>query len=103
GDDRPYEEQQNGARLERLVLAEYLEPDLDTIRATVNLSDYPYGHPEETGLCHEQFLRLPEPQLTEFLTVAGVSRMESKIARFRAQLGTAPFPQVMYQAVMTAQ
>lgn len=102
-DDRPYEEKQNGERLERLVLSGFLEPDLDTIRASVNPADYPHGRPSYLGLCHEQFLRLPESQLIEFLLVAGRSRFEQKIARFAAQRSTAPFLQVLYQTIMTGQ
>jgi hypothetical protein len=102
-DDRPYEEKQNGERLERLVLDGVLEPDLETIRATVNVSDYPYGKPDDLGLCHEQFLRLPEAQLKEFLLAAGRSRVEQKIARFAAQRTTEDFLQVAHQALLTGQ
>ncbi|MEO8376308.1 MAG: DUF2851 family protein [Candidatus Sumerlaeota bacterium] len=102
-DDRPYEEKQNGERAERCVIANALEPDLETIRQTVNLSEYPYGRPADLGLCHEQFIRLPEEQLAEFLLVAGRSRMEAKIARFAAQRATESFLQVVYQALLTGQ
>ncbi|MCC6547117.1 DUF2851 family protein [Candidatus Sumerlaeota bacterium] len=102
-DDRPYEQKQNGDRAERCVIAQALEPDLETIRRTVNLSEYPYGRPADLGLCHDQFTRLPEEQLTEFLMVAGRSRMEAKIKRFEAQRATASFLQVAYQALLTAQ
>jgi len=103
GDDRPYDEKQNGERLERLYIEHALEPDLDTIRATINAADYPHGRPAHLGLCHEEFLRLPDPQLQEFLLAAGKSRMEQKIARFAAQRATADFPQLVYQSVMTGQ
>ncbi len=103
GDDRPYEEKQNGERLERLVLRPHLEPDLETIRQTVNVSDYPYGRPEDLGLCHEEFLRLPEEQLTEFLTLSGTARLEQKLARLRAQRRSAPFAQLIHQALLTGQ
>jgi len=101
--DRPYEERQNGSRLERLVLEHFLEPDLDTIRQTVNLSDYPHGRPEGLGICHETFLRLPEPELTEFLLVSGRARIESKVSRFITQRQTADSQQVLYQALLTTQ
>lgn len=102
-DDRPHEESQNGGRIERLVLDGCLEPDLETIRSTINPADYPFGRPDDLGLCHEQFMRLPREQLVEFLLLAGRSRMEQKIARFAAQRATAPFPQVIYQALLTGQ
>lgn len=103
GDDRPYDEKQNGGRLERLYIEDILEPDLETIRNTINFGDYPHGRPQHLGLCHEQFLRMPGTQLAEFLHIAGRSRMEQKIARFQAQRSTAPYHQVLYQALMTGQ
>jgi hypothetical protein len=102
-DDRPYDERQNGDRLERLVLMPFLEPDLDTIRATINPADYPYAAPEEAGLCHQQFLRLPDDQLEEFLLTAGRARIEAKVARFAAQAATVSPRQLLHQAVLTAQ
>lgn len=102
-DDRPYEEKQNGLRLERLLIEHALEPDLETIRTTINLSDYPYGRPNDLGVCHEQFLRLEADELEDFLLTAGRARLEQKIARFAAQRATADFVQAMYQALMTAQ
>ncbi|MCC5875920.1 MAG: DUF2851 family protein [Candidatus Sumerlaeia bacterium] len=102
-DDRPYEEQQNGQRLERVVLESLLEPDLDTIRATVNPSDYPYGRPDGLGICHEELIRLPREQLHEFFQLSGRSRIEEKISRFEAQRRTAPLGQLVYQALMTSQ
>lgn len=102
-DDRPYEEKQNGERLERLVLGNLLEPDLDTIRATINPSDYPYGRPEGLGICHEEMTRLPREQLEEFFLLSGRSRVEQKIARFSSQRRTVPLLQLIYQALMTSQ
>lgn len=101
-DDRPYEEKQNGERLERLVLEHFVEPDLETIRATINLSDYPYGRPAHLGLCHEEFLRLADEDLHDFFIAAGRARIEDKVARFAAQRNTAPFLQVLHQAVLTS-
>lgn len=102
-DDRPYEQKQNSERLERLVLGDFLEPDLDTIRQSINPGDYPYGTPDDHGLCHQQFLRLPPAQLRDFLLAAGRSRVEAKVARFKAQRATASFLQVVYQALLVAQ
>lgn len=102
-DDRPYEDKQNGERLERLVLESFLEPDLDTIRSTINLADYPYGRPTYVGLCHEAFVKMPPAQLAEFLQLSGQSRMEAKIQRFQAQSHTAGFHQLIYQSLLTAQ
>ncbi|MCB2155672.1 DUF2851 family protein [bacterium] len=102
-DDRPYEEKQNGERLERMVLLDALDPDLETLRRTINVDDYPYGRPADVGICHDHFTRIPEPQLTEFLTIAGRMRIEDKIARFEAQLASATTQQLIYQSIMTGQ
>ncbi|MBI5154659.1 DUF2851 family protein [Candidatus Poribacteria bacterium] len=102
-DDRPYEEKQNGQRLERLVISHFLEPDLDTIRRTINVSDYPYGRPADLGLCHEQFIKLPESRMREFFHTAGMARIEDKIARFQTQLASASPQQLIYQSIMTGQ
>lgn len=102
-DDRPHEEQQNGGRLERLVLEPFLEPDLDTIRTSINPADYPHGRPESLGLCHEELMRLPREQLLEFLALAGRLRVEEKVARLVAQRRTVSPRQLFYQALMTAQ
>ncbi len=101
--DRPFDEKQNGERLERLILHEYLEPDPETIRATINPGDYPYGRPVDLGICHDQFCQLSPERLHEFLLVSGHSRMEAKVARFRSQLESVDFYQLIYQSLMTGQ
>ncbi len=103
GDDRPYEEKQNGERLERLLLADVLEPDLETIRRTISVDDYPYGRPADTGLCHRNLMQLPPERLSRFLEVAGRARIEDKVARYRAQMASASVPQLIYQSVMVGQ
>ncbi len=102
-DDRPYDELQNGTRLERLVMASVLDPDLETLRRTINVDDYPYARPENQGRCHENFIRLPERQLRGFLETAGRVRVENKIQRFQMQLASASLPQLIYQSLMTGQ
>jgi len=102
-DDRPYDEKQNGVRLERFAIEPHLEPDLETIRQTVSVDDFPYGRPASLGLCHEQFTSLPEAQVRRFFGAAGRARMEDKIARLRAQRLAASPAQLLYQALMVAQ
>ncbi len=101
-DDRPFDAKHNGERLERLPILQSIEPDLDTLRRSINLDDYPYGRPEEVGLCHTEFLRLPAEQLIEFFAVAG--RIEDRIRRFDAQLsGAGDFRQLLHQSMLVAQ
>ncbi len=100
-DDRPYDQKQNGERLERLILEPLLQPDLETILRTINPDDYPFGAPKDSGLCHETLTQLPQKKLQDFLLVAGKARMEDKVERYRLQAASAPLPQVFYQALMT--
>ncbi len=102
-DDRPYEDKQNGERLERLVLGSLLQPDLSTIRRTLNVDDYPYGRPADTGLCHRNLLLLSEERLTRFLETAGRARIEEKVRRYKAQTASADVSQLLYQSVMVGQ
>jgi len=102
-DDRPYDEKQNGERLERLVLARFLEPDLDTLRRTINVDEYPWGRPADLGKCHNALLNLPDERLRRLLDVAGRARIEDKVRRLGAQLAGASIPQLLYQSVMVGQ
>jgi len=102
-DDRPYEEKQNGERLERAVIEHALDPDLETIRRTINVSDYPYGKPADAGVCHDQFAALNPARLDRFLRAAGRARIEEKIARFKMQRASASFDQLLYQSLMVGQ
>ncbi|MDX1971412.1 MAG: DUF2851 family protein [Candidatus Sumerlaeia bacterium] len=100
-DDRPYDQKQNGERLERLILEPVLQPDLETILRTVNPDDYPFGSPADTGLCHRTLSTIPQQKLQDFLLTAGKARLEDKIDRFRAQAAHASLDQVFYQALLT--
>lgn len=99
-DDRPYDQKQNGERLERLILEPVLQPDLETIARTINPDDYPFDAPKDTGLCHQTLAQLPQKKLQDFLLAAGKSRVEDKVERFRLQAASSSLPQVFYQALM---
>jgi len=92
----------NGRSIERLCLAPYLEPDLDTLRQTLALDDYPTGEPNRRGRCSEAIGSLDTDTLTAILDLAGDRRLEEKTARFAAQLSGELLDQVFYQALMTA-
>lgn len=100
-DDRPYDQKQNGERMERLILEPVLQPDLETIVRTINPDDYPFGSAKDSGLCHETITRLPQKKLQDFLLAAGKARLEDKVERFRLQAASSSLPQVFYQALMT--
>lgn len=100
-DDRPYEEKQDGTRLERLVIGGVLEPSLETLQRTLNVDDYPYGKPADLGLCAADFRGMETGAARAFFVSAGRARLEDKIARFRLQGGSASPRQLLYQALMT--
>lgn len=100
-DDSRYDLLHNGRPLERLCLAPYLEPDLETLRQTLALDDYPVGEPHRRGRCHEAIASLDADTLAEILDLAGDRRLREKTARFAAQLSGESLDQVFYQALMT--
>jgi len=101
-DDRRHDVLHNGRPLERLCLASYLEPDLDLLRQTIALDEYPMGEPNRRGRCHEAIVSLNADTLAEVFDLAGDRRLEEKAARFAAQLSGESLEQVFYQALMTA-
>jgi len=103
GDDRPYDTLANGRRLERLELTPILEPDIETIRGTIHIEDYPYGRPSNQGLCQRALLNLDTDLLERILVLAGLERLEAKISRLAGQFPGENPDQVLYQALMTAQ
>lgn len=102
-DDRPYDELHDGRRLERFEMGPALEPDIETLRRTVAVEEYPYGRPSALGVCHPQMIGLDEEFIGRLLDLAGRERMEAKIRRLSDQLAGESFDQVFYQALMTSQ
>jgi hypothetical protein len=101
-DEHKFDLLHNGRPIERLCLASYLEPDLDTLRQTIALDEYPVGEPGRRGRCHEAIESLDADSLAEILDLAGDRRLEEKTARFGAQLSGESLDQVFYQALMTS-
>ncbi|MBM3335690.1 DUF2851 family protein, partial [Candidatus Sumerlaeota bacterium] len=101
-DDKRHDCLHNGRAVERLCLAPYLEPDLETLRQTLALDDYPVGEPRRYGRCHEAIQSLDPDTLVEILDLAGDRRLEEKAARFEAQMSGESLDQVFYQALLTA-
>jgi len=102
-DDRPYDILHDGRRLERFELGPALEPDLGTLRRTVNVEEYPYGRPSALGLCHPHMVGLDEEFVGGFLDLAGRERIEAKTRRLGDQVAGESYDQVLYQALMTSQ
>ena len=105
-DGLPQDELQNGKRLERLLIEEAISPDLDTVRRTFAAEDTTLGEPGAALLgqapCQQALQAADQNLVREFLELAGRQRVESKVARFTAQLRMESFDQVFYQAIMTA-
>jgi len=101
-DERTCDLLHNGRTIERLCLAPVLEPDLETLRQTLALDEYPVGEPSRRGRCHKAIASLDPDALTAILDLAGDRRLEEKAARFAAQLSGESLDQVFYQALMTS-
>lgn len=103
-DLRAHDDLHNGGYVPRLVLEEFLEPDLQTIRQTMAGEDYFYAarNPELGPGCHLELARLTDGQFCDWLTELARCRMKSRMERYRAQLGTVSLDQVLYQAMMTS-
>jgi hypothetical protein len=101
-DEEKFDVLHNGERLERFEMQHVLFPDLETIRRTVSLEDYPYSKETGVGRCAPVMQSLETDFLERFFDLAGRERMEEKIRRFQLQLPGEGYEQVFYQALMTA-
>ena len=79
-----------------------LFPDLETIRETLHLEDYPYRTPAAWGKCQSLMCSLEYDYVANLLVAAGRERMESKIRRYREQAIGELLDQVLYQALLTS-
>ena len=91
-----------GRPIETFVMEPVLFPDLDTIRQTVHVEDYPYQTLTAAGRCQPLMCSLDDEYVGGFLDAAGRERLEAKALRFRSQAEGETLEQVLYQAIMTA-
>jgi hypothetical protein len=91
-----------GEPISGFAMEPVLFPDLDTIRQTIHLEDYPYRIPSAVGRCQPLMCTLEENYLRDLLEAAGRQRIEGKVRRYRDQAVGESLDQVFYQAVMTA-
>jgi hypothetical protein len=103
-DPRAHDDLHNGEYVPRLVLDDFLEPDLATIRQTMAGEEYFYA-PRDPKLgpgCHLEIARLTDGQLCDWLRHCARLRMESRIQRYRQQAASSSLDQALYQALMTS-
>lgn len=103
-DARAHDDLHNGGYVPRLVLEDFLEPDLQTIQQTLSGEDYFYAarDPELGPGCHLALARLTDGQLCDWLNELARQRMKTRIARYTAQATSASLDQALYQALMTS-
>jgi len=103
-DARASDSLHNGEYAPRLVLDEFLQPDLDTIRQSLAGEDYFYApRTSDAGPgCQQELARLPEGRVCELLAEAARERMETRVQRYAAQATSTSFDQALYQAIMTS-
>lgn len=91
-----------GEAIEGFCMEPVLFPDLETIRQTVQIEDYPYQTPSAIGRCQPLMCSLEEDFVRELLESAGRERIERKARRFDDQSLGETLEQVFYQALMTS-
>jgi len=91
-----------GKAIEGFCMEPILFPDLEAIRQTVRVEDYPYQTPSAQGRCQPILCSLDTGYVGGLLDAAGRERMETKVRRFNDQAQGASLDQVFYQALMTA-
>ena len=91
-----------GEAIEGFHMEPSLFPDLETIRQTVQVEDYPYQTPSAIGRCQPLMCSLDVDFVGELLEAAGRERIETKAARFDDQSLGETLEQVLYQALMTS-
>jgi hypothetical protein len=91
-----------GQPIEGFAMGPVLFPDIETIRQTIHVEDYPYQTPSASGRCQPLMCSLDEDYVAGMLDAAGRERLEAKTARFADQAQGETLDQVFYQAVMTS-
>lgn len=91
----------SGASIERLCMSKYVFPDIETIRRSLSLEDYPYGSSGGKGKCVHLWESVDPEWVAEFFDLAGRERMLGKLARLADCLVGESIEQVFYQALMS--
>lgn len=109
-DPRTRDELQNGTVLPRLVLEDFVHPDLETIALAVAsgediglLSDTNTDADGESGApgCAHFVQQVPPAHLEALLAEAGRERLESRVERYAHLADAASLDQALYQALLT--
>lgn len=91
-----------GEAIESFCMEPALFPDLESIRQTVHVEDYPYRTPSAIGRCQPVMCSQDEAWVAEMLEAGGRERIEGKMRRFADQAIGESLEQVFYQAMMTS-
>ncbi len=98
------DELHNGSQVPRLVLEDFVEPDLETIRLSMAGEDFFHAQrsPEVGPGCHLEVARVEDGYLCELMDEAARERMETRVERYAHQASTSSLDQALYQALMTS-
>lgn len=91
-----------GEPISEFEMGAYLFPDLETIRQTVHVEDYPASTLNAWGKCQPLMISLDQGYLEGFLHAAARERIEGKVRRYQDQAEGETLDQVLYQALMTS-
>jgi len=92
----------NGETIERIELAPFINPDLDTVLKSLGAEDCGREVGERLGRCHEAVTRVETGFLRDFFREAARERIEAKVARFAVQADSETPDEALYQAMLTA-
>ena len=92
----------NGSTIERIELAPFINPDLETVLKSLGAEECGAAISERLGRCHEAVMRVDANFLRDFFREAARERMEAKVARFALQADSDTADEALYQAMLTA-
>ncbi len=89
----------NGESIPQLILADYLESDIEELSFVIDMENYPFNSDSRTGICMKMGGTHPE-RLVQLLEMAGRERIFLKAARMRKMLCSESYDTVLYKGLM---
>ncbi|MDQ1274330.1 MAG: hypothetical protein QG591_2960 [Planctomycetota bacterium] len=92
----------SGHFIPQLTLSTYLDAELDDLVDVIDIESYLKGRKVIPGHCHMEIQRqkVDGEWIGYFLDYAGDERILRKVKRYERWVGTSPFEQVIYEAIM---
>ncbi len=97
----PFVLNSRGEAIPQIILADFLESDIESLENDIDMENYPYNCDSKTGLCKKAVEQNPNG-FAKLLEMAGRERLFSKSTRFRRELRKRGFDEVLYMGMMEA-